>query len=138
MKYLLCGFLLLLGDCLLAAEPAGGVTAQTLVQSTKSWDGSKLPAYPKGQPEITILKITIPPGARLPIHKHPVINAAVMLRGELRVVAEGGKTQVLKKGDCLVELVNKWHYGENRGRKPVEILVFYAGIKGTPVTVKKK
>lgn len=30
-----------------------------LVKSTRSWDGEVLPAYPQGQPQITILRITI-------------------------------------------------------------------------------
>lgn len=140
MKFLLGALLplLLLGESLPARDPGAGIKAETLVQSTRSWDGARLPAYPGGQPEITILKITIPPGARLPLHRHPVINAGVMLQGELHVRADSGKTLTLKKGDALVELVNQWHHGENRGRKPVEILVFYAGVKGTPVAVKKK
>jgi len=129
--------LVLLAAPLSAADHGQRVKSDVIAQSTRSWDGAKLPPYPKGQPEITILKITIPPGVRLPMHKHPVINAAVMLRGVLHVTTDTGKTMTLKKGDSLVELVNQWHYGENRGRQPVEILVFYAGVKGTPLTVKK-
>jgi quercetin dioxygenase-like cupin family protein len=108
-----------------------------MVQSTLSWDKSELPAYPKGQPEVTILKITIQPGGKLPMHRHPVINAGVMLKGEITVNTEDGKTLVLKAGDPIVELVDKWHYGESSGTEPAEIIVFYAGIQGKPFTVKK-
>ncbi len=55
-----------------------------LSKTVSSWDGGILPAFPEGQPEITILRITVPPGVSLPEHKHPVINAGVLLRGELR------------------------------------------------------
>jgi hypothetical protein len=34
-----------------------------LVKATQSWDGNLLPAFPQGQPEITLLRITIPAGA---------------------------------------------------------------------------
>jgi quercetin dioxygenase-like cupin family protein len=119
-----------------AREP-GGVTVQVLTKSTFSWDGSQLPHYPRGMPEITILKITIPPGVELPLHQHPVINAGVLLKGQLTVVSEDHKTLHLKAGDPIVEVVGKWHYGKNDGDRPAEIVVFYAGTKGHPTTIER-
>lgn len=111
--------------------------AEVLVRTTRSWDGSTLPTYPRATPEITILRIRIAPGATLPVHKHPFINAGVMLQGQLTVVSEAGDTLHLKAGDTIVELVEKWHYGRNDGDETVELVVFYAGIGGLPVTVRK-
>jgi len=119
------------------SQDSTGIITSELVKSGSSWDGSPLPAYPTGKPEITILRITIPPGAALPQHQHPVINAGAVLRGELTVVTEDGKTLHLKAGDGLVEVVKKWHYGRNTGKTPTEILVFYAGAENTPITVRK-
>ena len=113
------------------------VTSQTLCCSTVSWDGSCLPAYGSGQPEITIKRITIPSGAILPIHKHPVINAGVLLRGTLAVKTAEGKNLVLQAGDPIIEVVDHWHGGMNVGEETAEIIVFYAGTVGTPNTVKK-
>ena len=113
------------------------VTSQTLCCATASWDGTCLPAYGEGQPEITIKRITIPPGVSLPMHKHPVINAGVLLRGTRAVESDEGKKLVLSEGDSIVELVDRWHRGINDGEEPAEILVFYAGTVGTPLTVKK-
>ena len=110
----------------------------TLAKSTKSWNGHPLPKYPEGEPEVTILKITIPPKTTLPLHQHPEINAGVLLKGNLTVISETKDTLHLKTGDPIIELVNKWHYGINEGSNPVEIIVFYAGIKGKPITVKKE
>jgi len=110
---------------------------QVLAKTTKSWDGTTLPNYAKGQPEITILKITVPPKQKLAVHKHPVINAGVLLKGTLTVVTEDEEILHLKAGDSIVEVVEKWHYGKNDGNEPAEIVVFYAGIKGEPVTIKK-
>ena len=112
------------------------VAVETLAKSSTSWDGQTLPGYPKGKPEITILRIKIPSGAILPMHYHPVINAGVLLSGELTVVAKDKKTLHLKAGDSIVEVVNKAHYGKNEGSKTAEIIVFYAGIIGKPITVK--
>lgn len=114
----------------------GGIKVDVLKKTTEMWDGEALPVYPEGQPEVTILKITIAPGQQLPVHKHPYINAGILLRGQLTVVVtETGQTHHLKAGDTLVELVDKWHYGQNDGTEPAEILVIYAGIEGQPVTV---
>ncbi|NLX13718.1 MAG: cupin domain-containing protein [Phycisphaerales bacterium] len=106
-----------------------------LVTTTHSWDGQVLPTYPNGQPEISILRIIIPAGARLKTHLHPVINAGVLLRGQLTVVSEDGKTLHLRAGDPIVELVQTLHYGVNQGGSPAEIIVFYAGVTGSPITL---
>ena len=73
----------------------------------------------------------------MPLHEHPVINAGVLLSGELTVVTEDNKTLHLKAGESIVEVVNKWHYGKNEGNEPAEILVFYAGTADKPISIKK-
>jgi len=138
MKRLLCIIcltLLLSGN--VSAADTNGVAADVLSKTGSSWDGATLPDYTNGKPEITILRIKIPPGAMLPMHKHPVINAGVLLSGELTVVTEDGRILHLKGGEAIVEVVNTWHYGKNEGNKPTEIIVFYAGRVGTPITVNK-
>jgi quercetin dioxygenase-like cupin family protein len=120
------------------AQEVKSITAKELVKSSLSWDGNSLPNYPEGKPEITILKITIPSGAQLPLHEHPVINAGVLLSGELTVVTTENKTLHLKAGDPIVEVVDTWHYGRNEGELPAEIIVFYAGVSNKPITVKQE
>lgn len=110
----------------------------TLVESSESWNGAALPKYSEGNPKVTILKITIPPKTKLKTHKHPEINAGVLLKGKLTVVSETKDTLYLKAGDPIVELVNTWHYGRNDGNEPAEIIVFYAGTEETPITVLKE
>jgi quercetin dioxygenase-like cupin family protein len=138
MKKLFCviGLLLLLSGNV-RAEDINAVKVDVLAKSISSWDGGVLPNYAHGQPEITILRITIPPGVQLPLHQHPVINAGVLLSGELTVVTEDNETLHLKAGDSIVEVVNKWHSGKNEGNIPAEIIVFYAGITGKPITINK-
>jgi quercetin dioxygenase-like cupin family protein len=133
--YVICLALLLSGN--VRAKDVNTVKVDVLAKTSSSWDGSALPDYPGGKPEITILRITIPPGVQLPLHRHPVINAGVLLRGELTVTTEDNKVLHLKAGDSIVEVVNKWHYGKNEGRKPAELIMFYAGMPGVPITIKK-
>lgn len=114
------------------------VQVQTLAKTSASWDGDALPFYPETEPEITILRIKIPAGSKLPIHRHPVINAGVLLKGELTVLTEDESESLhLEPGDSIVELVNKWHFGFNMGDKTAEIIVFYVGTPGTPITITK-
>ena len=138
MKNLIYGicFLLLLSSTALAEE-ANAVRVDVLAKTSLSWDGSPLPDYPKGAPEITILRIKIPPGVQLVLHDHPIINAGLLLEGELTVVTEDNKMLHLKAGDSIVEVVNKRHYGKNEGTKTAVILVFYAGAADTPITLEK-
>ncbi len=132
-------FILLQSSCVMVRSHADAelqsVVSETLVTSTDSWNGMPLPAYPEGQPEISIRRITIPAGTKLEMHQHPVINAGVMLSGRLTVITADGKTLHLQAGDPIVEVVNTAHYGINPGKTPAEIIVFYAGTPGTPVTV---
>ena len=110
----------------------------TLLETTKGWNGAILPAYPEGQPKVTILKVVIPPHTKLDVHKHTVINAAVVLDGELSVITEAMDTLHVKSGDAFEEVVETWHHGINESNKPVELIVFYAGTEGGTNTILKK
>jgi quercetin dioxygenase-like cupin family protein len=131
----ICLILLLSGNVF--AADAKGVAVDVLSKTSVSWDGKALPDYTNAKPEITILRIKIPPGAVLPMHKHGVINAGVLLSGELTVITEEGRTLHLKEGQAIVEVVNTWHYGKNEGNKLAEIIVFYAGKADTLITVNQ-
>ncbi|ASI96522.1 cupin domain-containing protein [Vibrio rotiferianus] len=112
------------------------VEAEVMLKTTTSWDGAELPSYPQGQPEVTIVKITVPKGVQLPMHQHPVINAGIVLKGEITVTKKSGEKIILKAGDAIAEVVEQWHFGANTGDDPTEIIVFYAGVKNEPITVK--
>jgi len=128
--------LLLLSLSLVFAVGAEGkIEVNVLAKTSKSWNGHTLPRYSKGKPEITILRISIPPHTDLAWHEHPEINAGVMISGELTVITDKQDTLHLQAGDPIVEVVNTWHFGKNEGDKPVDIIVFYAGVKGRAVTI---
>lgn len=115
-----------------------GIEAQVLIKTTKSWNGATLPAYSEGQPEITIIRYTFAPGASIPMHMHPVINAGVLLKGELNISTKNGEKIILKAGEPLVELFKEWHSGSNPGVEAVDLIVVYAGTVGTPLTIRDK
>lgn len=119
--------------CLPALSHAG-VEKQILLQSSTSWDGAPYQAYPQGTPEVTLLKLHIPANTDLDWHSHPMPNVAYILSGELTVeTRDTGKTRVLKAGEPLAEMVATQHRGRT-GTQPVELIVFYAGASGMPLS----
>lgn len=122
----------------IAQETAQTIQTEILSKSSTSWDGSNIPNYPEGQPEITISRITIPAGLQLPVHKHPNPLGGIVLQGELTIIREDGKRHTVKAGKSIIEVVNTWHYGKNEGDIPVVLIAFYIGIKDQVLTVLKK
>lgn len=117
-------------------QPQKPVQIVRLAESSASWDGAPLPAYPAQRPCVTVLRGVVPPSARLAPHLHRIINAGVVLRGELTVVSENGRERTFHAGEGFVETVGTLHYGENRGGEEAEIIMFYAGAEGLPLSEK--
>lgn len=115
-----------------ASDPPALIERTVLLKTSQSWDGADLPAYPQGTPEISVIKVSIPPGTALPMHRHAVINAGVLLSGELTVTTEYGQTHVLAEGEPLSEVVGTWHFGKSTGTGPAVALVVYVGTTDLP------
>ena len=110
-------------------------TVERLAASSSSWNGEPLPACRAERPFVTLLRIVVPPHARLARHRHPVLNAGVLLRGELTVVAEDGTERTFRAGEGIIEMVGTLHYGENRGDEPAELVMCYVGAEDAPLSV---
>lgn len=108
-----------------------------LLKTSTSWDGQAL-KYPEGEAEITGLQIEIAVGGETGWHLHPVSSFGMVLEGELEVSLRDGRKKLMKAGESLAEVVNTEHNGRNVGNVPVKLLVFYAGAKGVPLTVKSE
>lgn len=139
MKFIACLLVLLLSTLSIAHadDDHPGLISNLVVRSGNDWTGSPLPPYLSSAPEVAVMRFTIPPKAALPVHKHPAINAAYVMDGELTVIQEGGIQRNFKKGDVVIEMVEKWHHGINQGSVPVELVVFYATTKDLPLATKK-
>lgn len=120
------------------AQEAGArprATETVLLRTTHAWDGSPYRAYPTHRPEITVVRYILPPHAVLPWHTHPSINIGYVLSGHLTAVRRSdGKRLALGPGDVVPEMVDSAHRGET-GDEPAELIVFYAGTPGAPLTV---
>ena len=116
------------------ASSTAGVERKILLQSSVSWDSTPYIRYPDTAPELSLLKLKIPAHTELDWHTHPIPNAAYILAGELTVESkDDGQIRHFKQGEALAEMVNTAHRGKT-GDKPVELIVFYAGSQGIPLS----
>ena len=124
-------------------QAQAGESEEVVVSSDKSWTQSTLPAYVGGVPEISVMKYILTPGVKTPIHLHPVNAGGYVVSGQLTMYATNDaagnfsdpsnvKTIVLNPGDGWTETVNTWHYGVATGDVPTEVVIVFAGQKGTP------
>lgn len=109
--------------------------AETVLQSDSAWNGKPYTAYPNGRPQLTVLRITIPPHSALPWHSHVVPNAAHVVKGQMTLEDKvTGEKHVIKAGEACCESVGVVHRGLT-GDEAVEVIVTYAGTKTAPLSV---
>ena len=120
--------------CSTQSKEAAHIEKEVLLERSESWDGMPYKAYPSGPPQLTLIRLKIPAHTQLPWHTHPMPNAAYIVSGELTVEARKiGVTRTLRPGQTLAEMVGTEHRGFT-GDTPVELLVFYAGSAGMPLS----
>jgi len=116
-----------------AASSSSPVQFETLIQTTSAWDSTPYKAYPTGQPQITIVKVTIAPHTVMKWHSHPMPNAGYILSGDLTVEKKDGNKRHFVAGQAITETVDSVHRGIT-GAKPAVLIVFYPGTPGLPLS----
>ena len=104
------------------------------------------------EPELALGRVTIMPGAAIPVHIHPGTQIGVVVQGELTyqvfsgdvrwyrgddpagepVSIAPGETVVVRPGDALVESPGAIHQGRNAGDVPVVIYLSTLFPAGAP------
>ena len=119
-----------------AREPH--IEVQQILQTTQSWDGKDYQGYPTGQPQLTVLRITIPPNTALHWHHHPVISVGYVLSGHPTIEKrDTGERTIVRASQAVAETVQTTHRGFTTD-EPVELVVFYAGQFGLPITINEE
>jgi len=108
-----------------------------LLETGKSVIGQPLSYPTDGSPKITAMIVTIAPGEKTRVHKHPVPLFVYILSGEIAVKYEGKGTKRFAAGDAYMEAVDWWHKGKNDGDVPVRILIVYIGSEKLPNVIPK-
>ncbi len=107
-----------------------------LIRTTQSWDGAMLPDFPQGQPELRVIRLDFPIGAKTGWHHHTVVNYGIVQQGDLTIVCQDGSERTFHEGEPLVEVIGTIHRGENRGKKPVVLVMFYYSEPGAEITIQ--
>ncbi len=122
----------------LLSSGAYAANSETVIQTDTHWNKQAIKPIHIEHPQVTMLRITIPAGEKLAMHKHPILNVGYLTKGELTVRSENGEVLVLKPGDPIVELVDVWHYGESTGDGDAEIVVTYVGDKEDSLSIAQE
>ena len=107
-----------------------------LIRTSQSWDGAQLPDFPQGKPELRVIRLDFPIGAKTGWHHHTVVNYGIVQQGELTIVCQDGSERTFHEGEPLVEVIGTIHRGENRGKKPVVLNMFYFSTSGAEITIQ--
>ena len=107
-----------------------------LIRTSQSWDGAFLPDFPQGRPELRVIRLDFPVGAKTGWHHHTVVNYGIVQQGELTIVCQDGSERTFREGEPLVEVIGTIHRGENRGKKPVILNMFYFSSLGQEITIQ--
>ena len=107
-----------------------------LICTSQSWDGATLPDFPQGRPELRVIRLDFPVGAKTGWHHHTVVNYGIVQQGDLTIVCQDGSERTFHEGEPLVEVIGTIHRGENRGRKPVVLVMFYYSAPGAEITIQ--
>lgn len=112
-----------------AADTHGVVTTPIgRMRTTDTGQELNVPAHPT----VIVSQTTMVPGARTPTHKHPYPRYVYVLDGTLTVVdVATERTFEVRKGGFLMEMIDTWHYGENRGTVPVKLIAIDQVPEGT-------
>ena len=114
-----------------------GLIIEQLLKTDTTALGQKI-VYPVFQDdEITILKITVPPGESTGWHKHIIPVFAYVLEGTLTVELKDNKIITLTKNSTFSEVRNTYHNGINKGTENVVLIAFYMGEKGKPLSERE-
>lgn len=136
MRSIVLGLLVSSSFAFADAEAYKKEIAVTPLLKTRTDAAGKAIVYPTGSPEVTAVRVEIPPGAQTGWHKHPVPCFAYILEGELHVQIAGGETKILKAGEAYAETVDVMHNGVNQGNVPVKLVMFATGVSGQPYAVR--
>ena len=102
--------------------------------------GEQTVTYPKGTPEMRLYRVTLAPGAKIPLHIHPSPVMVYVQEGTLTNVRIVNGQEVINtiqpESGFLEGSRNEPHYVVNNGEKPAVSIVTFASVVGMPNLIK--
>ena len=132
----ICFIVVLTCMCLTARSQYNkGVVLETVLKTDTTSIGQKI-VYPSfAKDEVSIVKVTLPPGKSTGWHKHFFPVFAYVLQGTLTVEIENKKTLQFPVNSSFSEVINTLHNGVNNGNEDVVLIAFFMGEKEKPLSV---
>jgi quercetin dioxygenase-like cupin family protein len=120
------------------AQYNSGISIVPVLKTDTTSIGQKIkyPSFP--DPEVTMLKIIIPPGKTTGWHEHQFPVFAYVIKGVLTVEFAGNKFREFGENSSFSEVLNTPHQGINKGPEDLVLLAIYMGEKGKPLSEKKE
>jgi quercetin dioxygenase-like cupin family protein len=134
MKKIILLFVVI-GVCSIAnAQYNKGVILEPVLKTDTTSIGQKI-IYPQfANNEVSIVKVTIPPGKSTGWHKHTFPVFAYVVQGTLTIEMEKNKTLRFSQNSAFSEVINTLHNGINNGKEDVILIAFFMGEKGKPLS----
>jgi len=122
--------------CFIAnAQYNKGVILEPVLKTDTTSIGQKI-VYPQfANDEVSIVKVTIPPGKSTGWHKHNFPVFAYVLQGALTVEFENRKSLQFSENSSFSEVIDTLHNGINYGKEDVILIAFFMGEKGKSLSV---
>jgi len=110
---------------------------EQLLETSETVIGQPLTYPGDGLAKITAVIVTLAPGEKTKVHKHPVPLFGYVISGELEVEYEGKGTKRFAAGEGFMEAIDWWHKGKNTGDVPARVLAVYMGSEKLPNVIPK-
>jgi quercetin dioxygenase-like cupin family protein len=115
-----------------------GISVELLLKTDTTAIGQKITFPQSLTDEVTIAKVTLPPGASTGWHKHIRPVFAYVVSGVLKVRLENGIVNQFKPNTTFAEVVDTYHEGFNDSTEDVVLIAFYLGQKDQPLSISKQ
>ena len=138
MKKLVSFFFILLWVLVAQAQYSNELTIEKVLKTDTTNSGQKIYFPQSENNEVSILRITIPPGKSTGWHTHEFPVFAYVEEGELTVELENNKSLTFQKNSSFSEVINTLHNGINKGTENIILIAFFMGEKGKPLSIHKQ
>jgi quercetin dioxygenase-like cupin family protein len=130
MKNFILTLALILISIVARCQYSQGVIIEPLLKTDTTSIGQKI-HYPVFESdEVSIMKVTIPPGKSTGWHKHSFPVFAFVMKGTLTVELVGEEARTFKENSTFAEVIDTPHNGKNIGEDTVVLIAFFMGEKG--------
>ncbi|WP_456867805.1 cupin domain-containing protein [Galbibacter sp. BG1] len=108
---------------------------ETLLDSHKNGIGQHIKYPTVKQANVTMKKITFPPGSTTGWHKHSIPVFSYIIQGKLTVETKGHETKVFSRNTCFSESYNTLHQGSNKETTDLVVIAIYLGGDELPLSI---